>query len=93
MFRVYHVLIAAVLLGLGAACSSLPAVDVQPAQKLHVDAYLLTPCDRLSDLVTNPTKTDTLERHRTDTAALATCAIKQAKLAAIVKKQIEVEQQ
>lgn len=91
MFKVYHVVAALLLVALGAACTTLPAVDVQPTNKLHVDAYLLQPCEPLSNVVSNPTKTDTLYQHKDDGSKYAECSVKQAKLAEILKKQIEVE--
>lgn len=83
--------LAGLLLLSVAACSTLPSVDVQPSQKLHVDAYLLQPCMSLSNLPENPTKTDVLTTHLLDGMSYGECAAKQAALANILLKQVESE--
>lgn len=91
MLRVYHAIATLGILTV-VACSTTPTkIDVAPRQPLHVDAFLLQPCKPLSMLTANPTKADTLEQHTSDVTAMAECSVKQARLAEIIRAQIESE--
>ena len=66
--------------------------STKPNETVQIDASLLAPCDKLDQIVDNPTPLQVLEQHNKDVAVLKKCSNTLVGLQVVVRKAFNLTQ-